>query len=298
MGHACSIYVDDVKVIGRSVEGADSESACGAVAVYGARVVPCGAQARTVYQRGQMMRQALLGDARQTRSRARAWTDGDAPARDGGRADEVSAGNELDAFVTASHGENFGIAASVDGTSTEGNESNERVTSQRPLTNEDWMPERVETWDNSREALMNAVELSFRRPDDCHVVMFPDASDLFLGCCLTQVPKEELVAGLSFMNLSHEPLAFLSGVFRRSHLCCPMVYKESFAILSDFQCVPYLLWDGSNIFCDHRFLAYGFSPQSCGVTLSKAASQRLAGWRACMNKFNYAIQHIPGEGNH
>ena len=29
-------------------EGADSESACGFVAVYGAQIVPCGAQTRTV----------------------------------------------------------------------------------------------------------------------------------------------------------------------------------------------------------------------------------------------------------
>ena len=141
----------------------------------------------------------------------------------------------------------------------------------------------MEAWDNSREMLMNAVELSFRRPDDCRVLMFPDASDLFWGCCLTQVPKEELVAGLSLMDMSHEPLAFLSGVFRGSQLCWPTVDKESFAILSAFQRVPYLLWDGSNIFCDHRNLAYIFTPQSCSVTLSKAAPQRLAGWRACMS---------------
>ena len=50
--------------------------------------------------------------------------------------------------------------------------------------------------------------------------------------------------------------------------------------------------------CDHRNLAYIFSPQSCGVALSKAASQRFAGWRACMSQFNYVIQHIPGKDNH
>ena len=79
---------------------------------------------------------------------------------------------------------------------------------------------------------MNAVDLSFRRPDDCRVLMFPDASDLFWGRCLTQVPKEELVAGLSFMDMSHEPLAFLSDMFRGSQLCWPTVDKESFTILS------------------------------------------------------------------
>ena len=172
------------------------------------------------------------------------------------------------------------------------------VASWRALMDGDWTPERVEARDNSREMLMNAVELSFRRPGDCRVLMFPDASDLFWGCCLTQVPKEKLVAGLSFMDMSHEPLAFLSGVFRGSQLCWPTVHKKSFAILSAFQRVPYLLWDGSKIFFDHRNLVYISSPQSCGVTLSKAASQRLAVWRACMSQFNYVIQHVPGEDNH
>ena len=156
------------------------------------------------------------------------------------------------------------------------------VASRRALTDGDWTPGQVEAWDNSREMLMNAVELSFRRLNDCRVWMPPDASDLFLRCCLTQVPKEELVAGLSFMDMSHEPLAFLSGIFRGSQLCWPTVDKESSSILSAFQRVPYLLWDGSNIFCDHRNLAYIFSPQTCGVMLSKVASQRLVGWCACV----------------
>ena len=88
------------------------------------------------------------------------------------------------------------------------------------------------------------------------------------------------------------------GIFHGYELCWPTVDKESFAILSPLQRVPYLLWDGSNIFCDHRNLAYIFNPQPWGVTLSKTASQRLAGWRACMSQFNYVIQHIPGEDNH
>ena len=99
----------------------------------------------------------------------------------------------------------------------------------------------MEAWDNPREMLMYTVELSFRRPDDCRVLMLPDASDLFRGCCLTQVPKEDLVAGLSFMDMNHEPLAFLRGVFRGSQLCWPTVDKESFEFLSAFQRVPYFL---------------------------------------------------------
>ena len=64
-----------------------------------------------------------------------------------------------------------------------------RVASRRVLTDGDWTPELVKAWDNSREMLMNAVELSIRRPDDCRVLTFLGLSDLFWGCCLTQVPK-------------------------------------------------------------------------------------------------------------
>ena len=74
---------------------------------------------------------------------------------------------------------------------------------------------------------MNAVELSFRRPDDCRVLMFPDASDLFWGCCLPQVPIEESVAGLSFMDMRQELLVFLSGVFRGLQLCLLKVDRDS-----------------------------------------------------------------------
>ena len=105
-------------------------------------------------------------------------------------------------------------------------------------------------------------------------------------------------AGLSFVDMSHELLAFLSGVFRGSQLCWPTGDKKFFAILSAFQRVAYLLWDGSKIFCDHHNLAYIFSPQSYFATLSKATSQHLAGWRACLSQFNDMIQHIPGEDNH
>lgn len=63
---------------------------------------------------------------------------------------------------------------------------------------------------------MNVVELSFQRSEDCRVIAFLDANGLFWGCCLTQVPKEKLVAGSPFMDMSHDPLAILNCVFRES----------------------------------------------------------------------------------
>ena len=68
-----------------------------------------------------------------------------------------------------------------------------------------------------------------------------------------------------------------------------MQFLQSFVILSAFQPVPYLLWDGVDIFCYHRKLAYIFSPKACGVMLSKASSQRLSGWRVCLAQFSYVV---------
>ena len=68
-----------------------------------------------------------------------------------------------------------------------GTSRTKRIASRRALMDGDWTPKRVEAWDNSREMLMNAVALSFRRPDDCRALMFPDASDLFWGCCYKHV---------------------------------------------------------------------------------------------------------------
>lgn len=76
----------------------------------------------------------------------------------------------------------------------------------------------MRAFDNSREMLINAVELSSGWPEDCRMLMLPDAGNLFSGCGLTQVPKEELVAGPPIMTISQERLAFLVSAFGRSQL--------------------------------------------------------------------------------
>ena len=57
----------------------------------------------------------------------------------------------------------------------------------------------------------------------------------------------------------HEPLGILSGIFEGSQQRCPTVDKESFAIVSTFQRLEYLLWGELNIYCDHRNIAFFFS---------------------------------------
>ena len=79
------------------------------------------------------------------------------------------------------------------------------VALRRALTDGYWTPERVEARDNSREMLMNAVELSFRRPDDCRVLMFPDARDLFWGMLLDGSAERGARGRVIFHR--HEPRA-------------------------------------------------------------------------------------------
>ena len=53
---------------------------------------------------------------------------------------------------------------------------------------------------------------------------------VFFGeVCFTQVPEEEFRSGVALENMSHEPLAFLSGSFKGSQLRWATVDKEGFA---------------------------------------------------------------------
>ena len=59
--------------------------------------------------------------------------------------------------------------------------------------------------------------------------MFPDASDVHWGSFFTQVPEEEFRSGVALENMSHEPLALLSGSFKGSQLRWATVDKQGFA---------------------------------------------------------------------
>ena len=91
------------------------------------------------------------------------------------------------------------------------------------------------------------MQLNFRK-QDFRVLMFPDASDLFWGGFLTQVPEEDLVSGIPVVDIAHEPLGFVSGGFKGSQLNWAVVDKEAFDILSVCRRLSYLLWDGFDIF--------------------------------------------------
>ena len=58
---------------------------------------------------------------------------------------------------------------------------------------------------------------------------------IFIGECFAQVPEEVFRSGVALENMSHVPLAFLSGCFKGSQLRWATVDKEGFAIVKTFR---------------------------------------------------------------
>ena len=104
------------------------------------------------------------------------------------------------------------------------------------------------------------------------------------------------MSGIPVVDMAHEP--FVSGGFKGSQLNWAVMDKEAGAILSVCQRLSYLLRDGFDFSCDHRNLAYIFSPVACAVTLSKSTSQSLLNWRTFMSEFSYVVRYIPCAENH
>ena len=128
------------------------------------------------------------------------------------------------------------------------------------------------------------------------MLMFLDASDLFWGGFLTQVPEEDLVSGIPVVDMAHEPLGFVSWGFKGPQLNWTVVDKE--VLLSMRGQLSYLLCDGFDLFCDHRYLTYISSSVACAATPSKSTSRRLLNWRTFMSEFSYVIRRILGAENH
>ena len=95
--------------------------------------------------------------------------------------------------------------------------------------------------------------------------------------------------------MAHEPLIFMGGLFRGLQERWTTVDMEGFATVSTFKRLPYLLWGGVAIHCDHRNLAYICGTN--GALTSKAVAQRLQGWRMFLGHLPYTMVHIPGDEN-
>ena len=148
-----------------------------------------------------------------------------------------------------------------------------RVAARRAVDSINWTDEGAVAWDAVRLRMSEAVALNHLKPGFC--VMIFHASDKFWGSCITQVPTVELGGSLSSADMSREPLGFLSRPFRSSQERWETVDKESFAIVSTHKRLPYLLWGGVAIHCDHWNLGYIFGAN--GAPTCKAVAQDLQG---------------------
>ena len=126
-----------------------------------------------------------------------------------------------------------------------------RVASKRAISAGEWTSELIGAWDDAQDLVAHAVALSHTKPG-WTVLMFPDASDEHWASFLTQVHQEELDRGVPVEDLTHEPLGFLSGIFRGSQQRWATADKEGFAMVSTFRRLEYVLWIGVHIYTDQR----------------------------------------------
>ena len=139
-----------------------------------------------------------------------------------------------------------------------------------------WTEGRLKAWADVQDLVAHAVTLHHPRPGH-QVLVFPDASECHWGSFVTKVPDAEMDQTLPVEDMTHEPLAFLSGTFKGSQMPWATIDKEGFAIVSTFRRVEHFLWNGVHSFTDHRNLAYIFDREACVTSVSKALAQRLEG---------------------
>ena len=171
-----------------------------------------------------------------------------------------------------------------------------RVPSNWVMSAGDWTSGLTGVREAAQDLVAHAVALSHPKPG-LAVLMFPDASDEQWGSFLTQVPREELDRGVSVEDMTHEPLGFLSGTFKRSQQRWATVDKEGFAVVSTFKRLEYFLWNGPHIYTDHRNLAYIFDPEACVSSVAKTTVHRLDQWKAVLGQYDYTSVHIDGDRN-
>ena len=92
-----------------------------------------------------------------------------------------------------------------------------RVASRKVISEEDWSEEIQAAWQSSRELLEDAVQLNFYK-QDFHVLMIPNASNLSWGGFLAHVPEENLVSGITVVDMAHKSLGSVSGELKGSQL--------------------------------------------------------------------------------
>jgi hypothetical protein len=161
-----------------------------------------------------------------------------------------------------------------------------------------WTEAHASAFHKIKEGVANAVKLAHIR-DDATLCLFTDASDLFYGAILTQIPAENFDATGDPNEWPHEPLGFISGAFKHAQLRWSVCDKEGFAIKTACEKFTHLLIRerGFVLFTDHRNLTFIFNPRGQVASVAKPQADRLERWAMFLRSFTYEIFHLPGEDN-
>lgn len=145
----------------------------------------------------------------------------------------------------------------------------------------------------TKEALKNIVHLAVPRAG--HVMcLMTDASDTAWSIVLTQFPKDQM--HLPVEERDHEPLCFMSGLFKANERNWSVCEKECYPIWIALVRLEHYLRSSElpfMIMTDHRNLSYIFSHSGS----SKPTTERLERWLIVFLSYFYLIEHIDGIKN-
>jgi len=145
-------------------------------------------------------------------------------------------------------------------------------------------------------SVVQNLALCYPRHDYAMTVWF-DASDLAWGAVICQCPPEELERPPLLQ--SHQPLAFLSGVFKGAQQRYSTVEREALALVMVCTKAAHLLRrpGGFTAFTDHRNLIWLFSQDPSVAAARRQAADRIERWGVFLRSFDFQLKYVPGEQN-
>jgi RNase H-like domain found in reverse transcriptase/Reverse transcriptase (RNA-dependent DNA polymerase) len=154
----------------------------------------------------------------------------------------------------------------------------------------------LECFNRMKIMLESAVLMAHDDDENAEVCVFTDASDYGWSVIVTRV-KEWEDEMFKPGDHDHQPLVFLSGLFKDAQLNWTVGEKEAFPIIAALEKVDYLLIRSKpfRLFCDHSNLVDIFAPDR--VTTKRHVSAKLHRWALKLMSYQYVVNHIPGDEN-
>ena len=147
-----------------------------------------------------------------------------------------------------------------------------------------------------KQSLVNRIKLKHPTPDS-QICIFTDASDL-IGWAGVVTFVNLFDESVPIQNQEHNPLGFVSGIFKGSQLNWHIQCKEAFAVHQTMTKMQHITrsWK-CIIYSDSQNTCRIFSPHRPWVDeeLPRATTLRRLRWAEELTNFKYEIIHIPGE---